>query len=142
MTNFDLARLLDPEHTECFLPLDGKTHCNSLARVFCAARGVYLPAVVANQQHDFLADPANGWKLFTWLEASVAIGLAPTGDQLVLASWKNPTGGHGHIAAVVGLARDGRPLVCAAGARNFNAGRLEDSFGLSIHPDFFFHPTP
>ncbi len=128
-----LAQLLDVEHVECFAPVDGRTHCNGYAKVFCAALGLELPAMKANDLHAWLSEPAHGWAR---TDAITAAHLAWEG-QPVLAAWLNPTGGHGHIAVVVPGPTEGHLFVSAAGSHNYVAAPLEKSFGLSLHPDFF-----
>ncbi len=128
------AKALSVESNFAFLPRDSITFCNCYATCFVAARGGVLPPLLANLQHAWLADPANGWRKVDTIEAA---SLADDGAT-VLAVWTNPTGGHGHIAVVLG-SDDGHLLVSAAGQRNYVCTQLERSFGLTIHPEFFTH---
>jgi hypothetical protein len=101
--------------------------------------GAPVPLALANDQHDWLA--AN-WEQLKDDENGAAIEkarlLAESGE-LVVASWKNPTGSHGHIAVCVPAADadEGKLCVSAAGGQNWMQAPIEKSFGLSIHPDFF-----
>lgn len=126
--------LLDPEHTFAFLRTPTTTACNSLAKCVCACMGVYLPPVIANEQHTYMA-ASKEWLALDEEEAA----LTAATDGLVLASWANPTGGHGHIAVLRSSSQPGALRVGAAGLRNFNDAPIQDSFGLSITPQFFAH---
>lgn len=137
-----IAKALDVVNNIAFLPhtrlIDGKpfgpiTLCNDYVACFVAALGLELPLVSANDQHDWLADPANGWRPVDAIAAAMRAGLGFP----VIASWKNPTGGHGHIAVVMPASSTGHLYVSAAGATNHVTAPIEKSFGLELHPDFF-----
>ncbi len=134
MTPDDAIDLVDPLRTFCFQRTATTTACNCLAKCVCACLGVYLPPVIANEQYTYL----EGSKEWTRLEEHEAALIAASGT-LVLASWLNKTGGHGHIAVLRSSSRPGAIRVGAAGLRNFNDAPIEESFGNSIHPDFFTH---
>lgn len=96
-------------------------------------------ATLANAQHDWLlgaAGQAKGWKV---VDAQTARQRAASGFPTV-ATWKNPTGGHGHIMLVRPNLKDpGHMYLAGAGSRTGGCIRFEDSFGLSLHPDFVSH---
>lgn len=134
-----LIRLLAVDQNFAFQPREGATYCNDYVSVACAGLGVKLPPLKADDQADWLAGVdgvASGWRLVDPLEAQ---HLAELGTPVV-ASWKNPSGGHGHIALVVpgvGMSNPDHLYVSAAGSRNYVRAPIENSFGLSIHPLFF-----
>lgn len=127
---------VDPAGSFCLQPANGVTHCNEAARFMCAALGVPLVNDLANKQRDWLAASTE------WMpvDAETARGRAESGFP-TLAVWKNPTGGHGHIALLVPapLTNPGHIYVAAAGASNTNSAPIERQFGLSLTPEFFTH---
>lgn len=127
---------VDPEHSYALRPRDGVTLCNEAARFLCAALGVPLPRDTANNQRDWLA-ASTEWKP---VDVETARQRAESGFP-TLAVWKNPTGGHGHIALLVPapLKDPGGVYVAAAGLRNTNSGTFNSQFGISIYPEFFTH---
>lgn len=137
-----IARLLDVEHIECFQPIEGRTHCASFSKCFCAAWGVELPAIVANAQNDWL----NGveGKAAGWIGCDRETAKRSAEDGIpALASWKNPnTEQHGHIAPLQPSAGMvfGPVYVANAGAHNYRRCRLEQAFGALV-PDFFINPA-
>lgn len=95
---------------------------------------------LANAQHDWLLGPAGkaqGWFI---VDPETARQRAETGFPTV-ATWKNATGGHGHIMLVrpAPPTKLGHMYVAGAGTRTSSCLRIEDSFGLSLHPDFVTH---
>jgi len=127
---------IDPAHSFSLQPRDGVTLCNEAARFMCAVLQVPLVRDIANNQRDWLASSLE-WKT---VDVETARQRAESGFP-TLAVWKNPTGGHGHIAVVVPapLKDPGGVYVAAAGLRNTNCDTLNSQFGLSIYPEFFTH---
>ncbi len=132
-----IAKALGVDRAFCFQPREGLTHCNDYACCFMAALAVpFAPAgTLANEQHAWLSVASNGWRPVDAIEAAIRASLG----YPVVASWANPTGGHGHIAVAMPESVSGHLFVSAAGARNVVCATIESSFGLSIHPDFFTH---
>lgn len=134
---------VDPEHSFSLQPREGVTLCNEAARFIMAVLDVYLPRMVANEQHDWLASDegrAHGWMR---VDSETARQRAELGYP-TLAVWKNPTSSpgnpaHGHIAVVIPAptTNPGHLYVAAAGLNNTNSSPIEKQFGLSIQPDFF-----
>jgi hypothetical protein len=132
---------VDPANSPSLLPKpDGTTWCNEAIRFLLAARGVHILRAKANEQHDWLAAQPDWRKVDNVAEVEELLAAG----RVVVFSWKNPTGGHGHITLGVpappgahvppgytGLFNAG------AGSHNTNCGPLEEQFGLSNHPDFF-----
>lgn len=134
MTLLETAMLLDCEHNFAFSPRAGTTFCNCFVSVFCAARGVRLPPVSANDQSKYLI-VAEAWQR---VGRDEAVTLA-NAHELVVASMQALP--HGHISPLV-ESPDDDPSGCyvsAAGAHNFNCARIERSFGTML--PLFFHYT-
>ena len=132
---YDLAVRLNVVANYAFCPRNGQTFCNDYASVFCAARGVVLPPVVADDQLGYLSTSPE-WTEIGKLEA---VTRANAG-QLVLAVADSATlkQNHGHIVALV-ESPDTNPSGCfvtAAGARNAVRCPLDQQFG-AIQPRFF-----
>jgi hypothetical protein len=139
-TLLDVVAVLDPEHNASLQPRNSLSYCNDAITELTLALGCPVPIALANAQHDWLlgeAGKADGWMV---VDAETARQRAELGFPTV-ATWKNPTGGHGHIMLLVPAPDTdvGHIYVAGAGAKNFNRARIEDSFGLSIHPDFVTH---
>lgn len=126
------------------MPSAERTFCNDYVNAVTTALGCPVPPILANEQHDWLASPANGWRQLVddadGTAAEKARLLAESGVPVV-ASWKNPTAGHGHVAVCVPApdSDKGALYVSAAGSQNWQQAPLTKSFGLSIHPDFYAH---
>jgi hypothetical protein len=123
------------------------TLCNCAVNAMTAELGCPVPVLIANEQHDWLDGPAGadaGWYKLEDDSDGTAIEkarlLAEAGG-VVVASWKNGSGGHGHIGLCVPApdTDKGTLYVAAAGVQNFEQAPLTRSFGLSIHPDFYAH---
>ena len=122
---------------------DGRaeTFCNFFARDVCFALGVSLPeAMRANEIHDWLLARATekhapGWEV---VDGHVAQRMADEG-QVALASWKNPSGGPGHIAVLVPSLGESGIWIAQAGRENFSRGRVERGFG-TLPVTYFAHP--
>lgn len=130
--------------------IDGKpvgplTLCSDAINALTLALGCPVPITLklapgetlANAQHDYLLGPdgsAAGWSV---VDLETARQRAETGFPTV-ATWKNPSGGHGHIMLCrpAPLTNAGHLYVAGAGSRTSGCLRIEESFGLSIHPDF------
>lgn len=136
MTLFELAALLDVEHNAAFVPFGGRTWCNAYTSVFCGARGVRLPPVVADEQFTYLASSLD-WQRVPKAEA---VTRANAHELVVAAVQALP---HGHIAPCVESPSEGPSglYVSAAGAHNFIRAKLERSFGF-LQPVFFHHVGP
>lgn len=139
-TVLGVIQLLDVRNAFAFLPhvrlIDGKptaplTLCNAYASVFCACLGVRLPPTLkANQQIPWLHSEEGrlaGWMTVDYETAKQrAISGFPT-----LVGWVNPTGGPGHIGAVVPPLKgfEAELFVSAAGRTNVARDRIRASFG-------------
>jgi hypothetical protein len=130
--------VIDPENNASLQPRSGLTFCNDAITELTMGLGCPVPIALANAQHDWLAGSAGLAEGWMPVDSETARQRAELGYPVV-ASWKNGTGGHGHIALVVPApAKDpGHIYVAAAGSKNYNRTRIENSFGLEIHPDFF-----
>jgi hypothetical protein len=60
--------------------------------------------------------------------------------RVAIASWKNPTGGHGHIAPLRPGENDSKqdPTIANAGSKNFQKGQVKDSFDKRT-PRYWIH---
>lgn len=136
-------------HTNAsLLARDGLTFCNcAITEMTAQLVEQPVPLLIANEQHDWLDGDAGkeaGWRKLEDDQDGTAIEkariLAEAG-AVVVASWKNPTGGHGHIGLCVPAPDNdkGRLYIAAAGLQNYEQAPIERSFGLSIHPDFYVH---
>lgn len=133
MALYDLAVLLDVTENFAFTPRDNTTFCNCYSSVFCAARGVKLPPLKANDQRVYL-QMSDEWSSIGYSEA---VTRANAGELVLAAVNEAP---HGHITPCVeSPTEDPTHLyVSAAGARNAIRCKLEQSFG-NLQPDFFVH---
>lgn len=136
MTLFEQAQLLDPEHNFAFMPRNNSTFCNCWTSVFCAARGIRLPPVSANEQFKWLSmhGEPDGWRVIGPAEA---VTRANTHQLVIAIATALP---HGHVAPLV-ESPDDDPMsayVSAAGAHNYTRTRLERSFG-PLQPVFFLN---
>lgn len=136
----NVVAIIDPELNASLQARDGLTFCNDAITQLTLPLGCAVPIALANEQHDWLmggAGKADGW---LQVDAETARQRAATGFPTV-ATWKNPSGGHGHIMLVVPSPDTdmGHLYVAGAGLKNFNSTRIENSFGLTIHPDFLTH---
>lgn len=140
-----LVEALDPTKRACFFPtmllVEGKsmavTRCSDFTGVFVAALGAPFapPGSIANVQHAWLSEPANGWRQVDERAAYAAVGTATA----IVASWANPDiEKHGHICPVVGVTAE-QLLISAAGAENLTRCTLSRTFGY-LKPDFFVYP--
>lgn len=83
--------------------VDGITDCNRFVNFVCQAMGYdrfvkegqSMP-ILANEMFDEMSKPGGDWKE---VDGSGAQWYANTG-ALVVAAWKNPDGGHGHVCIV------------------------------------------
>lgn len=137
---------LNPVERACFFPAviedeHGQplhvTRCNDFTGIYALmCRAAWAPAGWrANEIHDWLADAKNGWHHVTESEAETLFVVA----AVVVASWKNPTGSHGHLCPVTGKDEQGL-LFTAAGGKNFKRCRKADTFGVTLQPDYFVYP--
>jgi membrane-bound lytic murein transglycosylase B len=82
--------------------------------------------------------PKHGWRQVSAAEAQA---LANKGCPTV-ATWKNPTGGHGHIGVIrPGQLKNGSPTMAQAGGTNFNKGTVRQGFG-NKQPQYFVYEGP
>lgn len=120
---------------------DGKpeTFCNFFTRDVSRAMHAPLPeGMRANQMFDWLDGAeakAAGWET---CDEHTAQRAADEG-LFVVAVWKNPSGGPGHITPLI--PSEGQPgtWVANVGANNFARGLLVRAFG-GLKPSFFVHP--
>lgn len=129
---------IDLEHSFSLQARDGVTLCNEAARFICAVLGVYLPRMVANEQHDWLLSDAGKFAGWMPVDAETARQRAELG-YVTLPVWKNPNPlAHGHIGVLVPAPKSnpGKLYVAAAGVRNTNGAPLESQFG-NLTPDYF-----
>jgi hypothetical protein len=110
-----------------------KTFCNQFAADYASKMGdSSLKGLNANQQYDHLSSPKSGYHAATEAEAIEAAAKGRT----AFAAYKNPKGGHGHIAAVVGET-GGRAAIAQAGPHNYSFGRVTQGFGQAHSPSYF-----
>ncbi len=121
-----IADALDPGKVFCFLPTASSTFCNCAVHCFMTALGVPFaePGIKANAQHEWLADPANGWCAVDVQGAADAANLG----MAAIASYFNPTGS-GHIGVVLPGSTADVPLVWCAGRRCYRRAPLKEAFG-------------
>jgi hypothetical protein len=139
-TNRILDRL-DVAHNPAYLPTGKRgtssrvTHCNQFAQTALRQMGVPTPGGNANSMNRYFNGQTQGWRKVSAAEAQ---RMANSGHAAV-ASWSNPTGGHGHIAIVrPGVLGQGGPRIAQAGGTNFNDGSAARGFGRHT-PDYFVH---
>ena len=145
-------------HNPRHLPKDGNTFCNIFVWDVTRAMGAEIPhwitqagdvappfsseavELVVNGVFDWMRRfgvKVHGWQGCTEAEAQAA---ANSGNPAVVM-WRNPTGGHGHIAVVrPGELSSKGAVVAQAGATNFNRGYVRDGFGTKQGLKFYFHP--
>lgn len=124
------------------------TLCSDAINALTVALGCPVPInlvlkpgeTLANAQHDWLLGDFGhdeGWSV---VDFETARQRAETGFPTV-ATWKNTTGGHGHVMLLRPAPPDhpGHIYLAGAGSKTGSCIRIEDSFGLSIHPDFVTH---
>jgi hypothetical protein len=139
-TNRILDRL-DVAHNPAYLPTGKRgtssrvTHCNQFAQAALRQMGVPTPGGNANSMNSYFNRQQDGWHRVSAAEAQ---RMANQGHAAV-ASWSNPTGGHGHIAVVrPGELGAGGPRIAQAGGTNFNNGSAARGFGRHT-PQYFVH---
>jgi hypothetical protein len=138
---------LNVEGNKKYLPTGVKgnrtTHCNEFAQDALKNLGVpqgKYPTGMANSMNTWFntQGPKNGWRKVSAAEAQQ---LANQGKPTV-ASWKNPTGVHGHIGMIrPGELKNGSPTMAQAGGTNFNKGTVRQGFG-SKQPEYFVYEGP
>lgn len=140
---FDLATRLNVVQNFAFSPSNGAgvTWCNCYTSVFCAARGVTLDPVIADDQLNKILSVSPDW---TEIGHDEAVTRANAGEMVVAAASSTMLGQrHGHITPLVESPTTD-PTGCyvsAAGARNAIRCRLEQSFG-TVMPRFFARTNP
>jgi hypothetical protein len=126
----------DVEHAARYQPHGGATFCNIFAADCLDANGCGAftshwklgREQTANDMADALTSSAareHGWTL---IDADHARRRALAGFPTV-AFWRNPSGGPGHIAAVLPSSPEGPIRIAQAGARCFFDEPLEAGFG-------------
>ncbi|MFO0595432.1 MAG: hypothetical protein U0228_09015 [Myxococcaceae bacterium] len=111
------------------------TYCNQFAQAALRQMGVPTPGGNANSMNRYFNRQQDGWHAVSAAEAQ---RMANQGHAVV-ASWNNPTGGHGHIAIVrPGELGQGGPRIAQAGGTNFNNGSVARGFGRHT-PQYFVH---
>lgn len=119
------------------------TWCNVFTQDALKGLGVpqkNFPTGLANQMNDWFhkKGAANGWRKVSAAEAQQ---LANQGNPTV-ATWKNPSGGHGHIGVIrPGQLKNGSPTMAQAGGTNFNKGTVRQGFG-NKEPQYFVYEGP
>lgn len=144
-----LVARLDVRNNFAFLPhvrmVDGKatallTLCNCYAVAFCAARGLWLPAKKANDQHDWLLSDDGLHAGWVRVDRLTAIRRANLGFTVLIVA-HNPAG-HGHIAMGVPNPHEpDRLYVTAAGVTNVTKALMENSFSILSAKALFFINT-
>lgn len=136
----DAVAKVDPERNASLQPNflgAGNTWCNRFVQLVCRELDVTLGGVFANEQAEWLNTQdaiANGWAPST----EVGARQWAQGGGLALVHWRNPAGGHGHIAVLVPAlpkSLKGLTYVAQAGSRNFSHGPLYRGFG-GLAPQF------
>lgn len=107
---------------------DGKSEsfCNIFVSDVTRALSCEIPKQLANAMTDWLDNFGRQYGWFR-VDRDLAWYLSKTGVPIV-AGWKNPAGGHGHVALLV-PPPDGALWCAQAGSKNFSRGRLVDGFG-------------
>lgn len=142
-----LAYALDVEHLPCMQPcqlmdrgtLINVTRCSDYAKVFMAALGCPLPVgMTANELFDWLGSTAAALQGWQACEVETAVQRSNLGYPVVAVAQEE---GHGHIAVgIPGPAEDlGHLYVSAAGGQNRVRCKVEQTFGLQLHPLTWTH---
>lgn len=83
--------------------IDGMTDCNQFVNYVCQRLGYtkFVPAgqrlpILANQMVDYMLENHKEW----WELSGLATQQFANLGVLILAGWKNPSGGHGHVCVV------------------------------------------
>lgn len=92
------SRCLPPPQSDgAFYPVGDLTHCNEYVETVLAEYGyLKMAGLMANQMGDYLSLHTDDWLN---VDGAVAQSRANEGG-IVIAVWKNPTGGHGHVSLV------------------------------------------
>ena len=115
-------------------PRGGVTHCNQFAQAYATqmlgntAQVQNLFSGNAHQQYENLASAARSGNGVREVSAAQAGQLAASGKTVVVATSTLSSGGHGHIAAVIGTAADGSIRTGQAGTTNYGDGPLSTRF--------------
>ena len=134
---------LDPAHNPRYQPRGRRgtpgrtTYCNQFAQEALRRMGVPYPTGNANAMNRWFnrEGAANGWRQVSAEEAQRMVN---EGHPAV-ATWRNPTGVHGHIGVLrPGELPDGSPRMAQAGGRNFNDGTVRQGFGRH-EPQYFVY---
>lgn len=145
-----------------YQPRGGDTFCSTFAWDVSRAMGCELPKDVGvprtcvDDHGDKSIVIAKAERtineVIDWLRSVSAINLGwrsvdelgaralATQGKLALVVWKNPTGGHGHVAVVVPPPSDRDPntWIAQAGGKCFSQGTLQSGFG-NVTVEFFGH---
>ncbi len=136
---FDALRV---ESNSKYIPRDGKTYCNVFVADTTKKLGTPIRQQLANKMPDWLSRPASGWKqIHSSIEAQEYAGQG----NVVVASWKNTAGAHGHIALVRPGFDNKDPTIINVGKSNFTSGDVRAGFGTHVASQqfkYFYHPTP
>lgn len=139
----ELVRVVRERHLETnvrYQPDGLLTWCNKAIHDLTTDLGCPIPFLLANDQHTWLEVEGRmeDWVRCDAIEAQRHAELG----CVAVASWRNPTGTHGHIALLVPAPPGSTEhvFIAQAGKENFSCRAIERGFGLSIHPDFFKHP--
>src|SRR5207302_4375284 len=118
------------------------THCNQFAQDALKGIGVpksNIPGGNANNMNNWLNKQGaqHGWHKVSAAEAQK---MANAGHP-VLASYKNNSGPHGHVAVVRPGHNDGKTHIAQAGGHNYNDTTVNKGFGKH-QPEYFAYDGP
>jgi len=129
----DIVDQFQVEKHPRYAPGDGKTWCATFAWDVSRALAAELPhwwlgkELTANTLADWLSvtGPSHGWHPTSAEDAQAAANIG----RPAVAIWKNPGGGHGHVAVLVPSHGASGVVIAQAGASNFVRRPLADGFG-------------
>ncbi|MBS2026621.1 MAG: peptidoglycan-binding protein [Deltaproteobacteria bacterium] len=115
-------------------PRGGVTHCNQFAAAYAAQMLGNTPQVQrlfagnAHEQYQQLAAAARSGNGVQEVSAAQAGQLAASGKAVFVTTSNLSSGGHGHIAAVIGTGANGSIRTGQAGTTNYGDGPLSSRF--------------
>jgi hypothetical protein len=140
---------LDVEHNRKYLPTGQRgtssrvTHCNQFAQDALKGIGVpksAIPGGNANNMNNWLNSSKGQQAGWHKVSAADAQKMANAGHP-VLASWKNNSGPHGHVAVVRPGHDDGKVHIAQAGGTNHSDTTVNKGFGKH-QPEYFVYDGP
>jgi len=133
-----------------FMGISGEWYnfCNEAVNYICKAMDYQFfdrietvsphDAILANQMFDIMIDPESDWMQVSARESQALAN----GGALVIAGWKHPTSGHGHVAVVrpgctkySGNWKSDAPKILNIGKDNFIHKKA--SWAFRMVPHFF-----